>query len=248
VESVVVVGGGILGLEAAWEVKKAGKNVTVVQRSDMLMDRQVDEKGGRLLQAACEKEGVVLSLGKAPEAVVGNGKAEGLKLSDGSVIHAQMVIFSTGIKPNIELAKAAEIVTDRFIIVNERMETSTAGVYACGDCAAYNGVSVGIWNQAVDQGKVAGANAAGEEMTYRPVIPSNAFSGMGIKLFSIGDPGKDQAKKYKSLELFDDAKGTYEKLYFLNGRFCGGVLLGDVAKATRLIEAFKKQEGMEKLL
>ncbi len=248
VSDVVVIGGGILGLEAAWEVKKAGKNVTVVQRSELLMDRQLDTKGALLLHDLCEKADVHLSLGKAPESITGDGKVSGVKLSDGSILPAQMVILSTGIKANLELAKAAGIDAERHILVNEKMETSVPGVYACGDCASYKGVSIGIWNQAIDMGKVAGANAAGEEMSYQPIIPANAFNGMGTSLFSIGDPGKDPEQKYKSIEINDDAKGTYEKLYFINNRFCGGILIGDVAKSTKLIQAYKNQEAIEKLL
>ena len=248
IENVVVIGGGILGLEAAWEIKKAGKNVTVAQRSGSLMDRQLDEKGAELFRRIVETSGVNLSLGLAPERIEGEGKATGVRLADGTVLKADLVLLSTGIKANIGLAKAAGLSAERQINVNEKMETSIPGIYACGDCAAYNGVSVGIWSQAVEMGKIAGANAAGEERNYIPIIPSNSFHGMGTTLFSIGDPGRTPEQKYKSIEINDDAKGTYEKLYFVNNRFCGGILLGDVAKAPKLTEAYKNQDPLEKLL
>ena len=108
--------------------------------------------------------------------------------------------------------------------------------------------SIGIWSQAVEMGKVAGACAAGEEVIYQPITPSNAFNGMGTALFSVGDPGRDPERKYKSIEMLDAGKGTYEKLYFTNNRFCGGILLGDVSKAPKFIEAYKNQESIEKLL
>ena len=248
VEDVIVIGGGILGLEAAWEIKKSGKNVNVIQRGTTLMDRQLDERGSELFGSLVIKAGVELSLGKSPEKIVGTEKVTGVLLSDGTVLKAQMVILSTGVKANIDLAKAAGIETDRFIKVSERMETSIPGIYACGDCASFNGVSIGIWSQAVEMGKVAGACAAGEEVIYQPITPSNAFNGMGTALFSVGDPGRDPERKYKSIEMLDAGKGTYEKLYFTNNRFCGGILLGDVSKAPKFIEAYKNQESIEKLL
>ena len=247
-ENVVVIGGGILGLEAAWEMKKAGRNVTVAQRTGSLMDKQLDTKGAALLREIVETAGIRLSLGLAPEKIEGEVAVSGVRLSDGTVLPAQMVLFSTGIKANLDLAGTAGIATEKHIPVNEKMETGIPGIYACGDCASYNGVSIGIWSQAVEMGKVAGANAAGETLVYEPIIPSNSFNGMGTSLFSIGDPGRDPERKYKSIEIIDDAKGTYEKLYFLNNRFCGGILIGDVAKAPRLTEAFKNQDPVEKLL
>jgi NADH oxidase (H2O-forming) len=212
------------------------------------MDRQLDEKGSELFRDLVIKAGVALSLGQAPEKITGDEKVSGVLLSDGTVTRAQMVILSTGVKANLDLAKAAGIETDRFIKVNERMETSIPGIYACGDCASFNGISIGIWSQAVEMGKVAGACAAGEEMVYVPIIPSNAFNGMGTALFSVGDPGRVPENKYKSIEVLDAGKGTYEKMYFVNNRFCGGVLLGDVSKATKFIEAYKNQESIEKIL
>ncbi len=128
------------------------------------------------------------------------------------------------------------------------METNKKGIFACGDCAVYEGKSYGLWNQAIDMGKVAGANAAGDEVTYETIVPATAFSGMGTSLFSVGDSGKDPDKKYKSFEIYDEAKNSYEKLYFVNNRFVGGILIGDVSKSARLLDAFKKQEPMEKLL
>jgi flavorubredoxin/NADPH-dependent 2,4-dienoyl-CoA reductase/sulfur reductase-like enzyme len=248
VEKVVVIGGGILGLETAWEIKKAGKEVTVVQRSHELMDKQLDTKGSMLLREAAEKAGVSISAGIEPIAIEGNGTVTGVRLKDGSTLKAEMVVFSTGIKPNISVAEASGIETNRFIKVNEKMETNIKDIYACGDCAIYNGKSYGIWSQALDMGKTAGANAVGEEIKYEPTIPSNSFNGMGISLFSVGDPGKDPEKKYKSIEIYDAGKNTYEKFYFVNNRFCGGVLIGDVSKSKSLLDAYKNQESVEKFL
>ncbi|GAB1476767.1 FAD-dependent oxidoreductase [Bacillota bacterium] len=246
---VVVVGGGLLGLEAAWEFRKAGKDVTVVQNSNYLMNKQLDTKGSEILKSFAEKSGISVNGGKGCDEVVGeNGIVTGVVLKDGSVLEADMVIFSAGIRANVEIAKQSGIEAGRFIPVNEKMETNIKDIYACGDCASYENKSFGIWNQAIDMGKVAGTNAAGEESIYETITPSTFFNGMGTSLFSVGDPGKDPEKKYKSYEIFDEAKNTYEKLFFVNDRFVGGILIGDVKKSSRLLKAFKNQETMEKLL
>ncbi|MDR3294208.1 MAG: FAD-dependent oxidoreductase [Clostridiales Family XIII bacterium] len=249
VKSAAVIGGGVLGLEAAWEIKKAGKAVSVIETGDGLMRRQLDKKGGELLQEAAEQAGVSIhtSLGVA-EITGKEGRASAVTFTDGSAVNAELVILSTGVKQNTELAKAAGIQAERSIEVNERMETSAADVYACGDCAAYKGSNYAIWMQAAEMGKTAGVNAAGDEAAYETVIPSNAFNGFGISLFAVGDNGSDPAKKYKTFEIHDTAKKTYRKLYFVNNRFSGGILLGDVSESARLLEAYKNGDSLEKLL
>lgn len=248
VEKVAVIGGGILGLEAAWEIRKSGKEVAVIQNVAYLMDRQLDEKGARILQARTEAAGIQVYTGVNADSLAGEGTVTGVIMKDGTFIEAQMVVLSTGIRPNVDVAETAGVQINRFVQVNERMETSVKDIFAAGDCAICRGVSFGIWNQALDMGRVAGANAAGDSVVYDAVIPSNSFKGMGTSVFSVGDVGKDPAKKYKSVEFLDEAKGTYEKLYFHNDRFCGGILIGDVAKSARFLDAYREQEPEAKLL
>lgn len=249
VEKVVVIGGGLLGLEAAWEVKKADKEVTVVQRSNYLMNKQLDKKGSNILREIAEKSGVRINAGSGYERVLGtDGIVEGVELKDGSVLDADMVIFSSGIKANVDIAKKTGIDADRFIAVNEKMETNVEDIYACGDCAIYDGKSFGLWNQAVEMGKVAGANAAGENAVYKTIVPSTFFNGMGTMLFSVGDPGSDPNKVYKDYEVFDPEKNNYEKLYFVDDKFVGGILIGNVKKSSQLLKAFKEQESKENLI
>lgn len=249
VKSVAIIGGGVLGLEAAWELSKSGVEVSVIELAPQLMGKQLDDKASALLKAAGLKAGIKIHTGVGIEKISGeDGKANGVTLADGTQVAGELVILSTGVRPNVALAQEIGIETGRSIVVNEKMETGKEGIYACGDCAEYLGVNVAIWPEALEMGKVAGANAAGDEAVYVPVIPSNAFSGMNTQLFAIGDNGKDPQKKYKSFELFDDAKGTYEKLYFLNNRFCGGILFGDVSKSAKLIEGYQKHEALEQMI
>jgi NAD(P)H-nitrite reductase large subunit len=236
VHSAVIIGGGVLGLEAAWELKKTGLPVAVVESAAGLMQRQLDACASAILKEGAEKAGMTVYVGIGVlEILSADGRAAGVKLTDGTVIDADLVLLSTGNKQNIQLAAAAGIKADRSIEVNARMETSAADVYACGDCAAYEGVNYGIWMQAVEMGKTAGINAVGDEAVYTPVLPSNVFNGLGLSLFSVGDNGGDASKQYKTFEIRDAAKGFYKKLYFVNNRFSGGILIGDVSKSARLL-------------
>jgi Uncharacterized flavoproteins len=248
VRKAVVIGGGILGLEAAWELKKAGKDVTVIELSQNIMNKQLDEKGSELLKAAAEKSGIRIITNTGIEEISGDGKATGVKLADGTFADGELVILSTGVRQNIGLAKEIGIETGRSVKVNDRMETSMKDVYACGDCAEYEGVNYAIWGQAVEMGKTAGINSVGDEYKYEAFIPSNAFSGMGTSLFAVGDNGKDPEKVYKTFEVYDGAKNIYEKLYFVNNRFCGGILMGDVSKSAKLLEGYKNQDPITKFL
>jgi NAD(P)H-nitrite reductase large subunit len=249
VRGAAVIGGGVLGLEAAWELRKTGLPVTVVEGGAGLMQRQLDAKASGILKEGAEKAGINVHLGTGVAEIISDGgKASGVRLSDGVTVDADLVLLSTGNRQNTQLAVSAGIRADRSIEVNGRMETSAADVYACGDCAAYDGKNYGIWMQAVEMGRTAGANAAGEETVYSPVIPSNAFSGFGLSLFAVGDNGGDASKQYKTFEVYDRAKGLYEKLYFVNNRFAGGILIGDVARSPRLLEAYANGESMESLL
>ncbi|WP_324825205.1 FAD-dependent oxidoreductase [Sinanaerobacter sp. ZZT-01] len=247
-ESAIVIGGGVLGLETAWELQQAGMKVAVIELSTGLMSRQLDERGSELLQDEVERVGISVFTNVGIAEIIGEEYTEGIRLTDGIEIKGGLVILSTGIKPNVELAKNAGLESGRSIIVNEKMQTSSPDIYACGDCAEFKGINYAIWNQSLEMGKTAGTNAAGDEAVYETVIPSNAFNGMNTSLFAIGDNGKDPEKRYKSVELLDDGKGVYEKLYFWNDRFCGGILIGDVGRSARLLTAFQDQESMKSML
>lgn len=250
IENVVVIGGGILGLEAAWEFMRAKKNVAIVEVSPAIMGRQLDSKSSLLLKAAAEAKGATVSVGVGIEEIAGEGKVNGVKLVDGTFFDADIVVISAGVVPNTALAKEAGLEVDRFVVVNENMQTSDENIYACGDVASFNGVSIGIWPQAEAMSKVAGANAIGDSLEYSPITPSTAFNGFGTTLFSIGDVGHNVADgHYKDIEIVEEAKGYFKKLFFLNGKFCGGILMGNVSKVGDLMKAYdKKVEAKDEII
>ncbi|MCI5900485.1 MAG: FAD-dependent oxidoreductase [Hominisplanchenecus sp.] len=237
----VVIGGGVLGLEAAWELKKAGCAVTVLELAPMLMGRQLDANAGDMLKYIAECAGIQIHTGVQIAEITGEDRVTGVKLGTGEVIPAQLVIVSCGVRANTAVAKEMGIEVDRAIVVDSRMQTSLPDVYACGDCAQFEGVNYAIWPQAVEQGKVAGANAAGDAAEYTQVPAALSFHGMNTALFAAGDNGKNPNLLYKTVEVQDKSKKQYEKLTFLNGKLCGVILIGDVSKMGKMTELLEKK-------
>lgn len=223
----VVIGGGVLGLEAAWALREGGMNVTVLEQGDQIMKRQIDAEAAEILSKAMEDKGVTL-LKNAQTASV---SAEAVTLKDGRVIPAGLVIVSAGIRANVALAQAAGLDVGRNINVDDHMRTSAADVYACGDCAAF-GMSYGLWSEATEMGRVAGVNAAGGDEAYVPVARPLIFHGMGTALFALGDCGK-QGRDYQVEEI--RREGQYEKYWRVDGRLVGALLLGDITGMGKIM-------------
>ena len=234
VTDVVVIGGGVLGLEAAWELKKSKCNVTVLELAPQLMGRQLDEEAGRMLMEIAQENGIAIHTGVQIAGIEGDPDVSGVKLGDGTVIPAQLVIVSCGVRANSALAKEAGIETDRAIVVNKKMETNIPFVYACGDCAQFEGVNYAIWPEAQEQGRIAGANAVGDTTEYTGVSAGLSFHGMNTALYAIGDNGKNPNLVYRTAEFKDPARKQYEKYYFVNGRLSGAILLGDVSRMAQV--------------
>lgn len=175
--SAAVIGGGVLGLEAAWALQQAGIAVSVVEFAPRLMPRQLDEWESSRVAAAIEASGAKLYLSASAASYDGSV----LTLQDGSDIPADMVIVSAGVRANAEIAQAAGIRVERKIIVDERMQTSVPDVYAAGDCAEHE-MSYALWAEASEMGHAAGVNAAGGHAVYKAIPRAMHFSGFGIDI------------------------------------------------------------------
>ena len=245
IKKVVVIGGGILGIEAAAEFNKAGKDVTVLDIGPRIMGRQLDEDASNMLVEIIEENGGDVWTEVSINGIEGEEKVTGVSLKDGTLLEADTVIISAGVRTNVKIALDAGLKGDRFIEVNEKMETSQSDVYACGDCASYNGVSIGIWTQADAMGKVAGANVCGDNVPYEPIVPSTSFIGFGTSLFSIGDVGSNPEVNYQVKETGDIINNISTKLYFKNGVLCGGILFGNTDKTVELIKAYEDKANIE---
>lgn len=219
-KTAAVIGGGVLGLEAAWSLRQGGLEVTVIEFDQQIMSRQIDAQAAAHMMAAMEKHGVKL-LTRASTAFVDD---EGLHLTDGRVIPADLVLVSAGVRANMEIAAAAGIQAERKIVVDERMATSAPDVYAAGDCAAC-GMSYALWTEAAEMGEVAGTNAAGGEAVYNAVPRPLIFHGFETELFAIGDAGRDPAKTYEVGSM------PGARYYSVDGKVVGAILEGDTSRA-----------------
>ena len=247
VRDAVVIGGGILGLEAAWELSKAGCKVHVLELAPQIMGRQLDEEGSSILKSIIASVNIDVTCGVPIKAIAGKSSVEKVILSDGTVIPAQLVIISAGIAPNIALAKDAGLNVERSIVVNDFMQTSHLNIYAVGDCAQFKGINLGNYSQAKEMGTVAGANIAKDTTTYQ-INPSGlSFNGLNTSLYVMGDNGKDASKTYSTKEFKDLDKLTYEKYYFIEDILCGFILIGDTSKMVKLNEAIEKKTKVNDL-
>lgn len=247
VQNVVVIGGGVLGLEAAWELKKNRKQVVVLEAAPQIMGRQLDEGASQMLTDISRSNGIDIHAGVQIASIEGESSVTGVKLADGREFPAELVIVSAGVRANVGAAKNAGLDINRGIVVNADMSTSDENIFACGDCAEYEGINYAIWPQALEQGKVAGANAAGDALTYTTVSAGLSFHGMNIGLYAIGDNGKNPNLIYRTVEFKDMGRKQYEKYYFLNNRLCGAILIGDTSKMAFVTEAVEQKKTFKEM-
>ncbi|HEX6398195.1 MAG TPA: FAD-dependent oxidoreductase, partial [Steroidobacteraceae bacterium] len=184
---VVVVGGGLLGLEAAYGLAKAGAPVTLVHLMDRLMERQLDAPAAELLKSLVERKGIEILLNANTARIHGETRVEGVELVDGRLIPADAVIFAAGIRPNIALAREAGITTNRGIVVNDEMQTESPDIFALGECAEHRGTCYGLVEPAYEQARVLARHLAGRPDAYQGSVVSTNLKVSGVSVFSAGD-------------------------------------------------------------
>ncbi|MGL4253174.1 MAG: NAD(P)/FAD-dependent oxidoreductase [Fusobacteriaceae bacterium] len=243
----LIVGGGVLGLEAACAMYELGLEVSIVEIMQRVLPRQLDEKGSQFLEERIASMGIKLYKNSIIQRYVGERKIERVQLDRDRIIETDLVIVSAGITPNRELVENSGIFCNRGILVNERMETSVEDVYACGDVAEYGGKIVGLWDTAVEQGKIAGTNAAGGEAVFQEKIQPLIFHGMNTKLLSIGNVHFEESG-CDALEDMDTCENSYKKFIFNSRKIVGGILLGDNSKGGELVKAVRGSMEKKELL
>ncbi|MBN1531922.1 MAG: NAD(P)/FAD-dependent oxidoreductase [Spirochaetes bacterium] len=239
VKKAAVVGGGLLGLEAAFSLLRRGVRVSVIELSERLLPNQLDGEGSRFFQERISQRSLSLHLGKRITGIEGSETARGVALDGGDVIDADMVIFSVGVRANAALAGGAGIRVNRGIIVNERMETSASDVYACGDVAELNGRSVSLWMNAVRQGRIAGLNAAGERAELGREIYPAVLNSFGTRIFSVEMCSAMEGAPARETRCVEAGQGVCKKLFFKNDVLAGFYLIGDIAESQRLLSSLK---------
>jgi nitrite reductase (NADH) large subunit len=222
----VVIGGGLLGLEAANGLLKNGMDVTVVHLMDSLMERQLDKAAAGLLKASLESRGLRFMMEAQTAAITGGERVEGVRFADGSEIHADLVVMAVGIRPNIALAQDAGIHCDRGIVVSDTMQTFDPRIYAVGECVQHRDICYGLVAPLFEQAKVAANHLADIGIArYQGSITSTKLKVTGIDLFSAGDFIEGEGDEI--LLLQDQAAGVYKKLVLRNNRIKGTVMYGD---------------------
>jgi nitrite reductase (NADH) large subunit len=242
---VVVVGGGLLGLEAAYGLVKAGAGVTLVHLMDRLMERQLDVPAATLLRELVERKGVAVALNANTARIVGEGRVEAIELTDGQRLPCEAVIFAAGIRPNISLARDAGLAVHRGIIVDDVMQSSADGVYALGECAEHRGLVYGLVEPAYEQAAVLARQLAGRPAAYQGSVVATNLKVSGVAVFSAGDfmaaDGQDV------IVLNDPRRGVYKKLVVADGRLTGAVLIGETQDALWYLDLIRSQSPIAAL-
>jgi nitrite reductase [NAD(P)H] large subunit len=243
----VVIGGGLLGLEAARGLQVQGCEVTVVHLMDTLMERQLDEIGGSYLAAKMNRLGVTVLLGLSTTAILGNGKVEGVQFKGGRSIPADLVVVAAGISPSVDLGHKAGLRIKRAIVVNDYMETSHPDIFAVGECVQHNGVCYGLIAPLLEQGKVLAATITGNKgPTYQGSILASKLKIMGVDVFSAGEIN-DKVDGSEVIRYEDPSLGIYKKLTLKDNKLTGVIMVGETSDSHRYMEWLRGGTDLAKL-
>lgn len=242
-DRVVVLGGGVLGIEAANSLVNSGKDVTVVETADRLLHRQLDREGSEILQKALEEKKIKFILGKTIKRILGGKSVKGIEFEDGTIFNTGCIVLSAGIIPRLELCKSGGVDFNRGIIVNEYMETNIDGIFAAGDAAEYRGNLYGLWAPSKEQGGIAGGNMTGIKIQkYNPTLPEIRLKVTGISLFSGGETEENGVDIYKY-----NKDGVYRKFFVRDNKIVGAILIGDMKTSVKVSNWIRSKEGIDVL-
>lgn len=245
-QEAVVIGGGLLGLEAAHGLNQQGMKVTVVQRADKLMDQQLDSEAAELLKASLEARGIRIELNAQTSAIEGDQRVQGILLADGRRLRADLVVMAVGIAPNIALAQRAGLHCERGVVVNDTMQTFDPRIYAVGECVQHRGNTYGLveplWGQAFVCATQLGERAG---VQYRGTTLATKLKVSGIDLFSAGQ--LESSSSTDDLVIRDAKRGIYKRLILKNNTVVGAVLYGDVSDGAWYSELINERQNIAAL-
>ncbi len=238
----VVIGGGLLGLEAATGLAARGMKVTVVHAMGWPMDRQLDPEAGALLTARLGRRGIRFVMPAATVALEGERHVQGVRVDDGRVLPASLVVMSVGIRPHVALARAAGLQVARGVVVDDAMRSSDPAIYAVGECTEHKGRLIGLVKPALEQAEVAAAALAGDAACWQPVPDQAALKVSGTAVWSAGEISAETAE---AIILRDEDAEEYRRLFLRDGRLVGAVLYGDTADAGYYMRLIAEQHVVE---
>lgn len=238
-----VIGGGLLGLEAAKGLLHLGMEVDVIHLAGHLMERQLDSAAGLMLKRELQAQGMTFLMEKKTVEILGDSRVSGLKFEDGTEISADLVVMAIGIVPNVKLAKEGGLYINRGIVVNDYMETSVPNIYAVGECAEHREVTYGLVAPLYEQGKVLAERITGKEgKPYEGSVTGTQLKVSEVDLFSAGDIYDDETTK--AVKVHNEFDGVYKKVLIRNNVIAGIVLYGDTKDSTRL---YRMMTGKEEI-
>lgn len=239
----IVIGGGLLGLEAARGLLNLNMEVSVVHIHPFLMERQLDQPASIMLRRELEGQGMKFLLSKNSESILGKKRVTGVRFTDGSEEAADLVVMAVGIRPNISLAKSSGIETNRGIVVNDYMETDAPHVYSVGECAEHRGIAYGLVAPLYEQGAVLAKRLAGlDTQGYEGSVVSTKLKVSGVQVFSAG-MFKDEPDT-RAVRLQDELEGVYKKIVLREGKVVGAVLFGDTTDGSRIFSMIRSGEDV----
>ena len=242
----VVIGGGLLGLEAAAGLKERGMDVTVIHLMPSLMERQLDPAAGYLLEQELESRGIKVITKASTKQILGDTRVEGIELEDGTIIPATLVVMAVGIRPSAALAKDAGLSVNRGIVVSDHMQTSDPDIYSVGECVEVNGNVYGLVAPLYQMAGVAAAHLAGD--TSKRFVETSTATKLkvtGINLYSVGDFA--EAEDREEIVLRDAAAGVYKRLVLKDNKILGVVLYGETADGAWFFDHLKKQTDISEM-
>jgi nitrite reductase (NADH) large subunit len=245
-KKVIIIGGGLLGLEFASSLKKLGQQVRVVELFPRLLPKQLDPDGATILKNRIASRGIDIVLGAKTVEILGKETVSGILLDRGETISGDLVLISAGMRSNTELALEAGIKVNRGIVVDRNLRTSADDVYAVGDAAEFEGRVYGIIPAALEQASIAAANMLGaEDNIYAGTVPSNTLKVVDVELTSIGLVNPEESR-YEEIKKTDKKKGVYKKLVLDKGKIVGAILLGDKKGFTSIKKLIAQETDITK--
>jgi nitrite reductase (NADH) large subunit len=241
-KKVILIGGGVLGLEAGNSLRKRGMDICVIEFFPRLLPRQMDPEGAQVLKAQMESMGFTFYLGAKTKEITGGDQTTGVLLEDGTQLEGDLVIISAGVRPRADLAKKLGLTIDKGVVVNDRMETEIEGIYSAGDLIEHRERFYGIWPAAQNQGEVAGTNMAGGDAVYEGTTMSNVLKVVGVDLAAAGDIDADG--EFGSIVQNDREKFVYKKLVIKDGILSGCILYGDIPGYQKILKAIGEKKDV----
>lgn len=238
-QKAVVIGGGLLGIEAAWGMKQTGLDVTISNTSDRLLSNQLCLESGKFLEGVVRQKGVDVVLQDRVVKISGTDRVESVEFESGMTMEADIVLFSVGIRPNLAIAREAGIECNKGIVVDRMMRTSAEGVFACGDVVELEGRGFGNWMHAMQMGKIAAMNAIGRQAEFNESVTSIVTNSFGTSVNCIGQTLLEEGTEKI---VTQDASGEkFKKLIFKDGKLVGGIIIGDAGAYPKLMEAVSQE-------